>query len=122
MGELVHQQMLLQRSILCLVSTNLTGALRKWREVAAELKECARLAGGALNRMLKRQLSRAWEQWQQVATESREQMELLRRGVMRMLQRQLSMGFLKWRASDVRAVTSALTPGVTGRQRWGPRS
>merc|ERR1711865_917229 len=73
------------------------GALRKWREVAAELKECARLAGGALNRMLKRQLSRAWEQWQQVAAEAREQMELLRRGVMRMLQRQLSMAFLKWR-------------------------
>merc|ERR1719506_1603481 len=93
-----------------MIHAKLAAAMALWREQAAEAKYIARIAGGAIRRMLNRKLSMAWEQWQYVAAEMKRQERMLRRGIMRMLMRQLAAGLYTWRevAAQMKAERDAL--------------
>jgi hypothetical protein len=57
----------------------LSMAWEKWQYEAAEAKRLRKLTGGAVRRMLHRQLSMAWEKWQYEATEMKRQQAMLDR-------------------------------------------
>ena len=73
-------------------------AWEKWQAVYQDLKFANRMGGGAIRRMLHRQLSMAWEQWQYMAAEMARQAMLVRRGLMRILHAKLAAALGTWRA------------------------
>ena len=94
-----------------LIHAKLAAATSTWRDVAAEAKRRAYMAGGAIRRMLNRKLSMAWEKWQYEAAEMKRQQMLLKRGLMRMLKAKLAQALTKWRveAEAIKAEKEAET-------------
>ena len=87
----------------------LYGGWSRWRAMASEGVEARRKVGGALRRMLLRQLSMGFEKWQGVAMQMKEEGRKLRQAVMRMVARQLAGAFGRWREmAMVRKAIAAL--------------
>merc|ERR1719162_871570 len=63
---------------------------------AAEMARQQFLIQGAINRMLKRQMSRAWEKWQQVYADLKFLNRMGGGAIRRMMNRKLSMAWEKW--------------------------
>jgi len=72
-------------------------AFEKWQFTAGEMKRQQAMLGGALKRMVLRQVSMAFEKWQFTAGQMAEEARKLRQAVMRMVARQLAAGFGTWR-------------------------
>ena len=86
-------------------------AFEKWQDEAARLKRERYMITGAINRLLKWNLSQGFEKWQAEAARMKRQKYLMAGAIRRMLNRDLSMAFEKWQAETARLKRAAYLAG-----------